>query len=309
MADLTTAALAVAAVYQKELEKSFYDGRPLVDLLGRPVPSDGDSSYKWLPKYAGNASADNFDEDDTPPVAGYCSYVDLELAYEHSWAFAEFTGHLLAANKGSGQRFNIIEEEMTGAKDALWYKIESNAMSSLETAVDDAATWAGKTRATYNQVPVVRTASSTALAESDLKYVHLNMRKRAAIVPNDTVIFAPPEQTDAYEDLFGVGYGNASATAVDNRPHGSSQSDASYDIGQSHKPLTYRGIRITELVGMTSTIMLWVLRSKLKFIEHEGVKVEPMGITKDTTTFKLTWRGKLIVRDVYHAGRIEGLAT
>ncbi len=301
MANLTTAAQSIAAIYQKELEKTFYDDVPLVKWLGEPRQNtDGQNKVQWNAKYAGNTSAENFSEGDTAAASGYCSFVGLELDFEHSWAFAELTGHLQAANSGSAKQFDIIEEEMQGLKDALWVKIHSNMVTALEAAYDDDASWASITRATYNMIPVVRTASATDLAEGDLKYVHINMRKRSAIVPGDTFILGAPEQMDKFEALLGTGAGN---------PVIQGQKDGSFSMGFNHKPMDYKGVPLIEVFGMTSTLLLWVRRSKIDWIKHQGLIIEPLGKSNDTTKFKGTWRGKLRIKTPYLGGRIEGLAV
>jgi hypothetical protein len=295
----TTAADAIADLYSKEVAKTFYDATPIFNHFGPLQPSQGGDSYDWFVQSAGNGSAEEFSEGDPAPAAGNLTMPAATLAYRHYQATVQLTGHARAALKNG--HLDLVDREMMGGRDSLLHKIEEGMATDLASAIDDSTNYAGLTRATYNLSSVVTSGSSAALTLSLLKEMwedlHLDGR---ATDWSDLEILSSQEQATAYTEAADDPGGVYMRKDI---------AGGTMDLGRFQAPLQYNSRPWFVMPTLTNSIVMFTKRSNVKLIEHEGVKVSPLGKTEDADKFLLTWRGRLVHTNPYHAGKLESLAT
>ena len=310
-ATTTTLTTAINTLYQPGMPKTFYEGTPLLQLLGFPgKPSLGGDSIDWQVNYAGNAGV-ILNEGDALPAAGNQSFVNLTVAHVTFANVVQITAQAKAAMKNG--YFDGVRKELDGGLSGLKHKIEEKFVSLLEAAINDDTSYGGQTRATYGLASDVTAGGSAAntLANMSEMYETLQLDPRAVVYdPRDHIITSAPEQLTAYTEIGGAltYVGDDESTGV-NRPYVTNQTDPTFDAGlMKHTPL-YNGIPWVTLATHTNTLVFLWKRSDVIVEEAQGIMLEPLAKTDLSDSYVFSWIGGLAYRDPYRAARIEALTT
>lgn len=310
-ATTTTLSAAIDTLYQPGMTKTFYEGTPLLKLLGWPfTPHLGGDSIDWQLNYAGNAGV-LLNEGDALPAAGNQTYANASVSHFTAANVVQVTAQAKAAMKNG--HFDGVQKELDGGLSGLLHKIEEKCVSLLEAAINDDTSYAGLTRATVGMASDV-TAGGTAantLANMSEMYETLQLDPRAVEYdPRDHIITSAPEQLTAYTEIGGrlMYVGDDESTGI-NAPYVMTQNDSQFDAGlMKHIPL-YNNIPWVTLATHTNTLVFLWKRSDILAEEGQGVLLEPLAKTDLSDTWVFSWIGGLAYRDPYRAARIEALTT
>ncbi|MHC5062111.1 MAG: hypothetical protein ACYTFK_13685 [Planctomycetota bacterium] len=308
-ATTTTLATAIQTIFGPKMIKTFDEGTPLLNLLGKS-PSRGGDSTDWKLNYAGNAG-EAYSEGDTPPAAGNQSFADATVAHSNYWNVVQITGHAMDAMKNG--YFDGVEKEMMGGVSGLLRTIELALMAQLVAAINDDTSYAGQTRATVHSDSYVVAGGSAALTLAMLSelYEALKLSPRSVgYDPSDHMFLSAPEQWTAYTEIAtGITYvGDDESTGV-HRPFTTAQTDTSLDAGLQAKSGFYNRIPWFEVNSLTNTYVFLTRRSNILIEESRALTIAPLGKIDDSDRFLLTWGGNLTHEDPFRAGRIEALTT
>ena len=306
----TTLATAIKTTFEPGMQKTFYEGTPLLNLFPRRSNTGG-NSVDWKINYAGNAGA-TYDEGDTPPAAGNQSYVDATVGHQHFWNVVQITGH--AKDALANGYFDGVRMEMEGGVSGLLHKIEETFISTLEGAINDDTSYAGLTRATYGLASDVTAGGTAALTLAMLSemYETLKLDPRGVMYnnPKEWMIMSNPVQETAYTEVAtGTIVTGDAESAGANLPYNTSQNDPSLDAGLLKHTIEYNKIPWFSIPTMTNSYVFLTRRSDILIEEARPLTIEPLGKIDDSDRFLLTWAGQIVHLDPYRAGRIEALTT
>lgn len=313
MAGATTTTLteAINTLYQPGLTKTFYEGTPLLKLLGWPFkPHLAGDSIDWQLNYSGNAGV-LLNEGDALPAAGNQEFANMTVAHFTAANTVQITAQAKAAMKNG--YFDGVKAELDGGLTGLTHKIEEKCVSLLEAAINDDTSYGGQTRATVHADSDVTAGGSAAnsLANMSEMYETLQLDPRAVEYnPRDHIITSAPEQLTAYTEIGGrlMYVGDDESTGI-NAPYVMSQNDTQFDAGlMKHIPL-YNNIPWMTLATHTNTLVFLWKRSDILAEEGQGVLLESTAKTDLSDSYVFSWIGGLAYRDPYRAARIEALTT
>lgn len=310
-ATTTTLASAINTVYQPGMPKTFYEGTPLLKLLGWPAkPHLAGKSIDWQLNYAGNPGV-ILNEGDPLPAAGNQSIADMTVAHVTVANTVQITAQAKAAMKNG--HFDGLKKELDGGMTGLLHKVEEKFISLLEAAINDDTSYGGQTRATVHADSDVTAGGSAALTLAMMSemYETLQLDPRAVDYSEKRyLISSSPEQLTAYTEAGGalMYVGDDESTGV-NRPHTSLMSDTKFDAGLMGKIPTYNGIPWKTLATHTNTLVFLYNLDDVMTEEGQSVTLEPLGKTDLSDKWVFSWIGTLAYRDPYRAARIEALTT
>ncbi|MCP4640593.1 MAG: hypothetical protein GY851_09180, partial [bacterium] len=270
----------------------------------------GGDSIDWKLAYAGN-SGFLYNEDDSLPAAGNVTYADMTVSHFHAGNVVRVTGHLRdAINNGY---FDAIRAEMEAGISGLIHKVEEKLVTLFEAAINDDASYGGKTRSTVHADSDVTAGGSAAMTLAMLSemYETQQLDPRATVYdPRDHIIISSPEQQTAYTEVATgtIVTGDAEAAGA-NLPYGTQQTDASLDAGLMKHAMFYNGIPWVAVPTITNTLVFLTRRSDIIIEEARPVTIEPLGKIDDSDRFLISWAGGLAHLDPYRASRIEALTT
>ena len=311
-ATTTTLTALIQAAYEPGIRKSFYNGSPLMRLLGTPKPIVGpDGNINWRLHYAGNSSATSAAEGQAAPAAGYQSIANMVVSTFKVYTTVQFTGEVIDAFKsGDYSGANI---EMAGGRDDLIHKAEDLLVAQLIDAIDDDASYGSQTRTTVNADSVVVAGGSAALTLAGLSsmYEGLQLDDRAVDFSRPGwIVLSAPEQRTAYGEIgTGLTYGADDESTGTHRPLTTLTSDVSFDAGLAAKQIFWNGIPWITIPTMTNTYVFLFNVNDILFREARPVTIKPLGAVDDSDTFLLSVRLGLAHSNPYHAARIEALTT
>jgi len=301
-ATTTTAAAAVKTTFEPGFQKTFYEGTPLLKQFGT-MPSPGGDSRDWKVKSAGNTSGTSFTEGQAPSAAGYVTVADATVAYTKYRAMAQVTGHLRDAIKNG--YYDAVSAEMEGGNNELQVTVESALVTLFEAAADDAGSYAGLTRATYNLDSYEAAVGTLALA--DLQLLQETMMKQPRATPmNDFALYSTIDMFNEYMDVGGgVAYFEFNT--------GGGASGGDLNAGKVRAVLDENGGGRAGAFGqipwyiiptMTATTIIGCRPSKIEIIEDRPVTIDLMGKNDDSDTYSFTWGGTLVNKDTYRSAKL-----
>jgi len=313
MADVTSTTLANAinTVFMPGITKTFYEGTPLLRLLGWPFQkAAGGDSIDWKLKYAGG-EASLIDEGDTLPAPRNLTFANMTIAPQLVTAVSKITGH--AQDFMGAAHFDGIKEELDGGVDAMLHKIEEYCVSQFEAAVNDDTNYGGQTRATVHADSDV-TAGGTAaltLAMMSEMYETLQLDPRAVeFDPSDHMLLSAPEQLTAYTEIAtGLIYQGDDESAGVNRPYTQMAGDNVLDAGFLKHSVKYNNLPWFSLATMTNSLVFLTRRSNIITREFGKLEIKPLGRYDDADSFQFRAHVALAHNDTYRAARIEALTT
>ena len=299
-ATTTTASAAIAKHFLPAIEKSFYNGVPILNHYGISE-RHGSNSIDVLFHSAGNSSAQTYSEGDAAPLAGYQTIVAGTIAPASYQAVVRITGHLRDAI-GSGDRYyDAVGVEMQKGAEDLMHKVEEGLAADYIDAIDDDTTYLGLTRATYNLTSIVTEAASARLTNAMLETAWKNVSIDGRVVEkSDFEIVSTAEQAAIYGRIATELGGIYVSQALGSGP---------LDSGRLQSGLKFNSAPWVVLPTLTNTYVFGTRKSDVYIRETRGVTVDPIGKVDDSDAFLLTWRGRLIHKNPNNTFRIEALAT
>lgn len=312
-ATTTTLSAAIRTIYNEPMTKTFYEGTPLLRLLGWPFkPHLAGKSTKWQLNYAGNAGV-LLNEGDALPAAGNQTYANASVDHFTAANTVQITAQAKAAMENG--HFDGVKKELDGGLSGLLHKIEEKCVSLLEGALNDDTSYAGLTRATVHMDSYVVAGGSAAntLANMSEAYEALQLDPRGVDYDTtDYIVSSAPEQLTAYTEIGGrLIYsegGDPGATGI-NTPYNMSQNDEKFDAGLMKHTHYYNKLPWKTLATHTNTLVFFWRPSQVIAEEGQSVALEPLAKTDLSDSFVFSWIGGLAYRDPYRAARIEALTT
>jgi len=309
-ATTTTFAEAIQTHFVPGMRKTFYEGTPLMNLIG-VTPSEGGNSTDWKLNYSGNTGY-LYNEGDGAPAAGNLEYADMTVTPFSVQSTVQISGHAQDALKGG--YFDAAMKEMEGGASAVMHKAEEKCVSLYEAAVNDDTNYAGKARATVHADSHVVAGGSAANSLANLSecYETLQLDPRGVVFnnPREWAILSSPEQATAYTEIASgiIVTGDAEAAGA-NLPYNTAQTDAVMDAGRMKHTLEYNKIPWFSIPTLTNTLVTFTRLSDVLIEEFRPLTISPLAKTDDTDKWLFTWRGNLVHLDPYRAARIEDLTT
>ena len=296
----TTQAAAIAKTYQPMLEKTFYDGLPILTHFGMQPALDA-AATNIIFHYAGNTSAQTYSEGDAAPAPGTESTVQGTVAHNSLQATVKVSGHLKDSMRYGQRYYNALDLAMEGAVNALMHKVEETLMAQFIDAIDDDTSYAGLTRATYGLACAVTDASSAALTMNMLEEAWEDVSIDGRVVDKtDFELYSSAEQLTAYtRAASGLG-GNYVYQQL---------GQGTFDAGRIQSSIAFNGAPWVVLPTLTNTYVFGCRRSDVMIEEARPLTIEPLAKVDDTDTWLLTWRGGLVHKNPKMAFRIESLTT
>lgn len=309
-ATTTTLSTAIQTIFAPQMRKTFYEGTPLMRLLGIR-PSLGGDSHDWQVNYAGNAGR-AYSEGDAPAAAGNQSFANLSLSHSNFDNTVQISGHARDALKNG--YFKGVEKEMMGGISGLMHTIETAMVTQFIAAINDDATYAGQTRTTVHTDSHVVEAGSAALTLAMLSemYETLALDPRAVEYNNplEYAIISSQEQQTAYTEVgTGIMYVGDDESTGPNFPYSTMSTDQVLDAGKLKHNIRYNGIPWFVVPTMTNTYVFLTKMVDTWIEESRSLTIDPLGKIDDTDRWLLTWGGVLVHEDPYRASRIEALTT
>ena len=297
MAGATTTTFASAiATYVNELIPTLdYQGNTLQQLVPG-VMSPGGNAKKWNVHYSGNASTVAYSEGDALAAAGNEAYGQASVAYSTGYLRTTFsiTGH--ARDDVQKGYFNAVDDEAAGAVRAHVAAREALLISTLESAIDSAGSYAGLLRATYNLASYEADMSGS-LATTDIDTMWNTLQASPIGADLSQHVFLAPTSTIAEYLLVapGAGAGNPLVTMA---------SGTTLDGGKFQYDIAYNGRPFVRVEGMTAGGLLFVAPSNLQRIIHRPITVEPMAKTDDSDLFAITSSEIIVCLNPRDAGKL-----
>lgn len=309
-ATVTTLATAIQTIFAPMMRKTFYEGTPLMRLLGIR-PSLGGDSHDWKVNYAGNAGR-AYSEGAAPAAAGNQSFADLSLAHSNFDNTVQISGHAIDAMRNG--YFNGVEKEMQGGISGLMHTIETAMVAQFIAAINDDASYAGQTRTTVHTDSDVTAGGSAALSLEMLSemYETLTLDPRAVEFnnPKEFAIISSQEQLTAYTEVgTGIMYVGDDESTGANYPYATMSTDQILDAGKLKHKVEYNGLPWFVIPTITNTYIFLTKMADVFIEESRSLQIDPLGKIDDTDRFLLTWGGVLVHEDPYRAARIEALTT
>ena len=285
--------------YQDGIRKTYFDGTPFINFIGRiPPPKTGDS-MDWHVESAGYTAV-NYTEGATPPSAGNQTNTTLTLAYKYTWIVAQVTGHAIDALRGGN--VNPVDMILDRAARAVMYKQEQNMVASFIAAINDDTSYGGANRANYNLDSVVVAGGSAALTAAMLSSMYEGVKLRPKDdETNDFFIASAFEQKNAYTKIGGAQYNEQNFTWDANT--------TKWDIGKIKTSISYNNIPWFDFPTLTNTYVFLGRKNDLIIEEKRPLQFKILGALDDSDRVLVSSSMELRCMDPYRAGRIEALTT
>jgi hypothetical protein len=268
---------------------------PLLNLATR-VDVVSDSSYRWLLKYADNASTTTFTEGQAASAAGSVSYAKPLLAYSGGFrrTMVQVTGHARDYNKNGYE--DAVMMELESGFERHMKAIEAAGCTALEAAIDADGTVYGLTRASTNTASYEASIGTPALPDLSTMWntlasgtIGMDMT-RARILSQIGVL-----QT----------YVNTMTPAA-NRPLNYTAGGA-IEGSNTAGGVTFNRRPWDIIPDMTSTVLLMIDPAYLKRVVLRDVTVEEYAKTDDSQTWALTSAEILVYENPRYAGKLTDI--
>lgn len=296
----TTHANAIKTVYEQEIQSAVYSEAPFMSFCksnGMWMQKQGDSGARFFVDSALGSSPETFSDGDALPTATSLTRNAGTIAYTFFQDSAQITQHALTQARNG--HYGVLDTAMSTMIKRFLNFVDDTLVTSLVSAIDDDATYAGLTRTTEGCLPIINTVGGKlTISALDETLADMNSGNYHMGNPSDYVIFASFKQA---QQLSKIANGVGGVTL--NVDLGSGV----LDPGKMQNALSYNGIPVVILHNLSESVMLIVKKSGTKIVEAEPFKVEPMAKTSWIDTYGAIWAGCVIVPSVFHCAKIESL--
>jgi hypothetical protein len=273
--------------------------------VGQVEESAGSQPFIWNIIKEANATAGVFTEGAALSTFGNQLYEQASLPAFYVRAAGGETGHVRDNRVKNGLYQDIRALEIQKATEDCWKAFEdqlcgSTANRGLASIVDAADTYAGLNPATVTQWASLETAVGGALAVTTLQDMYETL-VGSTYGASPTHILAPQNQVTNYVNVAGVpGAANSAYRAM---------LGGAFDAGVIHPLVTFNGLPVVPVRGLTSTELYMGDISKLKLIMHRMPTVTDIAKTNDDETFMVSLAGALRLERRRSFGKLTGVTA
>lgn len=266
---------------------------PLTNKCTR-VKGDGDY-YKWLCKYARNASTTTYAEGADISAAGNMSIAKAILSKDTGYfrTIGEITGHAIDACR-DGYVKPLLDEVDDSILMHNRYK-EGVFITSFEGAVDSAGSYGGLTRATVGWASHEEDIGSSALTLTDVDEMWDALAGGTIEAPVDRMeFFCNQAELRTVSNLV---------TPASNRIMQYVPGAAAEASGMAGG-ITYMGRPFNVVNGMTNNYLILADPANMKIVDFREIQVEVLAKTKDNYVFSVTSASIFVHENPRFAGKI-----
>jgi len=315
--------LSLLAALLKENVESGYVGTPfrktdLINLLaanGRIEMGVGGEPYSWELNSGANSSVESFAEGQAPPPSGAQTWKRPALSIGvNARAVFGITGHVRDNAAKGAFRLDIPGAEEALTKTDVMKQAEDLLMSATQdvgiaSIIDSTGTYAGISQSSVSSWASEENAIGGALTLAAMQDLLEEMQSPTggSSVPRGaapTHWLMPVNQCGNYVSLGGAAgsansaYRYRSGDAVD-------LSIAQRGLGS----MSFMGIPIAQVSGLTSTEIYLVDITDMTLIVHRDLSVDPIVGNPENQQWQVSWRGALKVKTRNHHGKMTGVTA
>jgi len=259
---------------------------------GRVVEAPGSAPFKWNIIQTANATAAVFSEGDSISTYGNQLYEQASQPAFYVRATGGETGHMRDNRTKGGLYEDIRSLEIQKATADVWKKMEdelcgSTANRGIASIVDAGDTYAGLAPATVTSWASLETNVSGALTITVLQDMYETLRS-SPYGATPTHILAPQNQVTNYINVAGApGAANSAFRIVPGAQGGA------FDAGVVLPLVTFNGMPVVPVRGLTSTELYMVDINHLELLIHRAPEVRELAKTSDDDLFQVSLAGCL----------------
>lgn len=276
---------------------------------GRVVESGGSAPLIWNIIKEANATAAVFAEGDAMSTFGNQLYEQATLPVFYVRALGGESGHMRDNRVKNGLYQDIRALEVQKATEDCWKAFEdqlvgSTANRGLASIVDAADVYAGLDPASVTQWASLETAVGGALTMTVIQTMY-NTLTGTTYGASPTHILLPATQFSRYVNLAGQpGAANNSF-----RVQSPVQANGKFDLGVIIPEVTYQGMPVKTVRGLTGSELYMGDMSKLDLVLHRQPEVIDLARTNDDEKFYVSMAGALRLSRRRSFGKLTGLTS
>lgn len=275
---------------------------------GRVVDAPGSSPFKWNVIDAANAQAAVFAEGDALTTFGNQSYVQASQPAFYVRAAGGESGHMRDNRVKGGTYEDVRALEIAKATEDMWKIMEDQLLGSttdvgIASIIDSGTTYAGIAPGSYTSWVSVETALGGVLTVSALQ----DLYETLATTPygaTPTHLLMPQNQVTNYVNVAGAPGAANSAFRIQPGVQG-----GAFDAGVVHPLITFNGLPVVAIRGMTATEAYMVDVSKLDLLIHRQPEVREIARTNDDDRFMVSVAGCLRASRRKSFGKLTGITA
>jgi hypothetical protein len=310
-ATTSTAAPFIRPNVQVPAVDSVFRNTDLINFLaanGRVVDAPGSSPFQWNIIDTSNAQAAVYTEGQSLTTFGQQGYVRGSQPAFYVRAAGGQSGHLRDNNRKGGLYEDVRSIEIAKALEDAWKVMEDQLLGSttdvgISSIIDSGTTYAGVNPAVntaWASVEQNQGGSLTVTALQDLYEALVNS-------PNGgqpTHLLMPINQLVNYTNVAGVpGAANSAFRIVPGAQNGA------FDAGVVMPLVTFNGLPVVPVRGMTSTELYMVDVSKMDLLIHRQPEVREIARTNDDDLFMVSVAGCLRVTRRKSFAKLTGVTA
>lgn len=290
----------VPAAVQNIVQNSFWFQQPFFEVV-QPGACPSGPHINSVIEYGVSSSAEVYVQGAPMPTPGTLSDVRAYFTKDFFQDSAKVYGDTQSMLRNGGVvDIDPVKRSIDQSIQNVVTIMQSTFLTDLAAQVDSTTNYSdsGLVRATYN-LASYEEGSIGDLAKDDLTamieaMIDLNVSEQ------DMVFLLPSNQHTHLANLLGTAYNEIS---VD----GSSMAAA--DLGTKFRCMTFNGIPILQVPGMTNTESYLVRASKTKIFLHEPITVVPKESAEWADQWLTTGGANLVCLDPRRAAKITGLTA
>lgn len=275
---------------------------------GRVVDAQGASPFSWNIIDTANSTAAVFNEGDAVSSNGQQGYAQATQAAFYVRAIGGESGHMRDNRLKNGLYADVRALEIEKATADVWKVMEdqlcgSTANIGIASIIDSGTTYAGLAPATFTSWASLETALGGALTVTALQ----DMYETLVTTPygaTPTHLLMPQNQVTNYVNVAGVpGAANAAFRIIPGAQGGA------FDAGVVQPLITFNGLPVIPVSGLTTTEVYMVDVSKMDLLVHRQPEVRDLAKNNDDDRFQVSLAGCLRVQRRRSFGKLTGVTA
>ncbi len=288
---------------------SVFRGTDLINLLaaeGRIVSAQGSSPFKWNTYTAANSTAAIFSEGDALSTFGNQASVLASQPAFYVRAAGSISGHLRDNIAKGGTYEDVRQAELNLAISDAWKFFEDSLVGSvtdvgISSIIDAGTTYAGIDPAVTTAWRSMESALDGPLTVTAMQ----NLYEYVVDAPfgaTPTHILMTPSQRTNYLNAAGAPGSANSAFRIQPGVAG-----GAFDVGVIQPLVTFNGLPVVSVRGLSSTEVYIVDMSKLELLIHREPTVTEIAVVNDDNRFMVTVAGCLKASRRRSFGKLTGV--
>lgn len=290
---------------------SVFRNTDLINFLaanGRVVDAPGSSPFRWNVIDTANAQAAVFTEGQTLTTFGQQGYVQASQGAFYVRAAGGETGHMRDNRIKGGTYEDVRALEIAKATEDMWKVMEDQLLGStanvgIASIIDSTTVYAGIDPAVNTAWASVEQNQGATLTVTALQ----DLYEALVASPNGgqpTHLLMPQNQLTNYINVAGApGAANSAFRIVPGAQGGA------FDAGVVIPLVTFNGLPVVPIRGLTTTELYMVDVSKMDLLIHRQPEVREIGRTNDDDLFMVSVAGCLRVSRRKSFAKLTGVTA